>query len=321
VSEMVSVVVPTRNRLSLLMESVTSVSRQGYPAWELIIVNDASTDGTQGWLDKLIDPRISSLLLTGHSERSMARNRGLDRARGDYVLFLDDDDMLLPHALSYLVNLIQGAPGAVASVGGAEVFSVNGIYRGARPWRRRFAREPWLDAIGGWCALVGQTLFRTQHLQSLGGFKSTMTPSEDQELWLRAGRHPVVFGSRRVLRVRTHQGQGSKRNVDPIDLQLRMRMEFVESLPAKDRVRASAAIKYWLHARSAQRAYTSGDLRQYWKHTYRAAHASPTLLLSPLMRPGMVRKLTKSMLPSRVLGRLRMVRASLGYGVVRSTNS
>lgn len=316
ISEMVSVVVPTRNRLNLLMESVESVSRQGYPAWELIIVNDASTDGTQGWLDQLIDPRISSLMLSEHSERSMTRNRGLERARGGYVLFLDDDDLLLPHALSYLVNLIQGAPAAVASVGGAEVFSDNGIYRGARPWRRRFVREPWLDAFGGWCALVGQTLFRTQDLRGLGGFKPTMTPSEDQELWLRVGRHPVVFGSRRVLRVRTHQGQGSKRDVDPIDLQLRMRMECVESLPARDRVRARVAIDYWLHARTAQNAYASGNLRVYWRHAGAAAWVYPQLFISPLMRPGTLRKLTKAILPSQVLGKLRLIRASIGRGVV-----
>ena len=86
-------------------------------------------------------------------------------------------------------QMIEGEPSAVAAIGGAVVLSDAEPIAGPRPWRSQFVRSPWLDALGGWCALVGQTLFRTV-TSPVGWGDSTgeMIPSEDQELWLRAGR-------------------------------------------------------------------------------------------------------------------------------------
>src|SRR5437016_5583373 len=86
---LVTVVIPTRNRLRYLEEAIESVRRQTYPNWELVVVDDASEDGTWEWLQMLVDPRIHALRQPQHRERSAARNRGLAEARGEYVLFLD----------------------------------------------------------------------------------------------------------------------------------------------------------------------------------------------------------------------------------------
>jgi hypothetical protein len=212
--------------------------------------------------------------------------------------------------------MIQGEPSAIAAVGGAEVFSEHGKYQGARSFRRRFIRSPWIDALGGWCALVGQTLFQTESLRSLGGFRRDMIPSEDQELWLCVGRSPVVFGRERVLQVRSHDGQGSKLEGDLSKLQLDMRTNFAESLPVEQQALARTAIAYWIQARAAQSAYMAGDLKSFRKNIYRAARANPKLFLSPLMRPGLMRKLAKGTLPSSMLRNLRVVRARAGHGVL-----
>src|SRR5919201_1279632 len=96
---LVSVVIPTRNRVAWIRESVGSVERQSLDDYELIVVDDQSDDGTWNWLQQRHNPRLRLIRLEKHSERSAARNRGLAEAAGDFVLFLDDDDRLTPRAL------------------------------------------------------------------------------------------------------------------------------------------------------------------------------------------------------------------------------
>src|SRR5688572_25486147 len=78
---LVSVVVPTYQRLAQLRESVESVVRQTYPTWELIVVDDGSTDGTTEWVQSLADPRIRLLALPHSGNLGYVRNRGNAEAR------------------------------------------------------------------------------------------------------------------------------------------------------------------------------------------------------------------------------------------------
>lgn len=114
----VSVVIPTRNRRALLKEAVESVERQTLQHWELVIVDDASDDGTWAWLSSVADPRVRVIRQDAHAERSAARNRGLAEANGRFILFLDDDDRLFPKALERLARALERRPHVVASVGG-----------------------------------------------------------------------------------------------------------------------------------------------------------------------------------------------------------
>src|SRR5438477_5519501 len=114
---LVSVIIPTRNRLAFLKEAVSSVSSQDCPAHETIVIDDASQDGTWEWLSSLRDPAIRVFRMPSHGERSAARNLGLKHALGEFVLFLDDDDLLAPGALSYLQAEARRCPDALAVVG------------------------------------------------------------------------------------------------------------------------------------------------------------------------------------------------------------
>jgi glycosyltransferase involved in cell wall biosynthesis len=92
----VSVIVPTCNRSALLVEAVESVLSQSHRVHEIIVVDDGSDPSHRGVLDALVrrSPQIRAVALPSRGERSRARNEGLARATGDYVLFLDDDDLL-----------------------------------------------------------------------------------------------------------------------------------------------------------------------------------------------------------------------------------
>ena len=97
-SLLVSVVMPTRNRSDLVERAVESVRRQSYTNWELLIVDDASTDGTWTRLGKLAenDPRVRVFRFDEQGGSSRARNHALDRATGDVVAYLDDDNRFDP---------------------------------------------------------------------------------------------------------------------------------------------------------------------------------------------------------------------------------
>ena len=96
----VSVVIPTWNRADLVLEAIESVLSQTGVPFEDIVVDDVSTNDTVAQLRALGDARLRVFALEEKRERSGARNYGLARARGELVLFLDDDDRLLPGALA-----------------------------------------------------------------------------------------------------------------------------------------------------------------------------------------------------------------------------
>lgn len=105
----VSIITPVHNGKAFLGQTIGSVLQQSHMKWEWIIVNDGSRDRTQAILNRLADPRIRVV----HQENagvSAARNTGLDCARGDYVTFLDADDILPPDALRDRVSYLEEHP-------------------------------------------------------------------------------------------------------------------------------------------------------------------------------------------------------------------
>lgn len=105
----VSIIMPAFNAARYLSDAIGSVLAQRFEKWELIIVNDGSTDGTRIYLDKLRDPRIR-VHHQANCGVSCARNAGLDFARGEFVTFLDADDALPEESLAIRVRYLQEHP-------------------------------------------------------------------------------------------------------------------------------------------------------------------------------------------------------------------
>jgi glycosyltransferase involved in cell wall biosynthesis len=110
-----SIVTPTYNRAKYIEESVNSVLAQTYTNWELVIIDDASTDNTQEILQKYTDERIRVYKNEKNLERSESRNKGIELSKGTYVCFLDSDDYYLPNHLQLMYEIIalQGEPVAL----------------------------------------------------------------------------------------------------------------------------------------------------------------------------------------------------------------
>jgi glycosyltransferase involved in cell wall biosynthesis len=109
---LVSIVVPTYNRVELLPVTVRSIQEQTFTDWELILVDDGSTDDTERWAHCLDEPRM--LYVRRHHSASIAatRNAGVRQARGEWIAFLDSDDRWLPDKLAQQLARLGEQPDA-----------------------------------------------------------------------------------------------------------------------------------------------------------------------------------------------------------------
>src|SRR6185436_16669245 len=95
----VSVILPTFNRLEWLPASVGSICEQTFTDWELVLVDDGSTDGTDAWARALRDARVKFIYQPHTGCIAAARNRGLSESSGAWIAFLDSDDRWWPTKL------------------------------------------------------------------------------------------------------------------------------------------------------------------------------------------------------------------------------
>jgi glycosyltransferase involved in cell wall biosynthesis len=101
-----SVIIPTYNRAVFLKKAIKSVLDQEYTDWELLIIDDGSTDNTSELVKSYHDPRVR-YIFQQNAERSVARNNGIENAKGKYICFLDSDDYYLPNHLINFYNKIK----------------------------------------------------------------------------------------------------------------------------------------------------------------------------------------------------------------------
>ncbi|MFD0863112.1 glycosyltransferase family 2 protein [Sungkyunkwania multivorans] len=113
---LVSVITPSYNSADFIAKTIDSVREQTHEHWEMIIVDDCSSDETVTIIKhyKNEDDRIKLIQLTKNSGAAVARNKGIEMAKGDYIAFLDADDLWKPHKLSKQVQFMQQNDIAVA---------------------------------------------------------------------------------------------------------------------------------------------------------------------------------------------------------------
>jgi glycosyltransferase involved in cell wall biosynthesis len=185
VTPQTSVVIPVRNGARFVGEAIASVRRQLGPHDEIIAVDDASTDATAAVLGAIGDARLRLLRGAGRGV-SAARNLGLAAARGEFVAFLDHDDLWPPGRHPALRDALLAQPARGASFGKVRVqFEPNALP--AADLRGMDGRHIW------W--LVGSGLFRRTLVSNVGGFCEDMPVGEDGDFHLRlveAGLVPLL---------------------------------------------------------------------------------------------------------------------------------
>jgi glycosyltransferase involved in cell wall biosynthesis len=202
----VSVVLPTYNRASMLPRAVDSVLEQSFTDWELIVVDDASPENVLGALAPYLeDPRVRVLRRPVNGGVSAARNTGLADATGHFVCFLDSDDEFERGKLAHQVPLLERAPPEVAGVYGAAT-PVVGQLRGPEPSPAREMSRDRLMRFADW-QQIGALLFRREVLGDLG-FDESLRAGEDLDLLLRILEgHRVVGDDVPVSVFNSHDGE------------------------------------------------------------------------------------------------------------------
>ncbi len=105
---LVSIIIPTFNRLNWIPTCLDSIKAQTYPNIETLVIDDGSTDGTVEWLKSQPDYAFAQLhVQPKNGGASIARNDGIRRARGELIAFIDSDDVLLPDHVTTAVSIVR----------------------------------------------------------------------------------------------------------------------------------------------------------------------------------------------------------------------
>lgn len=178
----VSVVVPCYNAEAFVAEAATSALGQTVAPVEVLCVDDGSTDGTLGVLRRLEADHPAVRVMTGpNGGPSAARNRGLAEATGDYVQFLDADDLLAPTKLEHqlaLAEAVSEPPDLIAA-------SHRHRWDDGEEEVRDVGHDPWVSLVESRLGITSSNLWRREAVLDVGGWREGMHLSEDPELMFR----------------------------------------------------------------------------------------------------------------------------------------
>lgn len=184
-----SVILPTYNRAAQLQEAIQSVLHQTFEEFELLVVDDASTDDTQKVIERIDGVRVRYLLHSTNRGASAARNTGIREAQGDFLAFLDSDDRWHPTKLEKQVEKLRRVPSEVGV-----------IYCGTRTLNRNPRETPGIvpekrgdiyeDQLArDWIAGTPTWLVRRECFKEVGGFNEDLPARNDYEMSIRLAEH------------------------------------------------------------------------------------------------------------------------------------
>jgi glycosyltransferase involved in cell wall biosynthesis len=179
---LVSVIIPTYNRAGLVRQAVASAKGQNFRDFEIVVVDDGGTDGTY---EVLSDDR--DLRVLRHPARrgvAAARNTGAAAARGEWLAFLDSDDLWLPDKLARQILLLEGQP-EVLICQTDETWVRRGVRVNKPAGHRKVAGQIFLLSLARCMISPSAVMLHRRLFEDHGGFDETLPAAEDYDLWLR----------------------------------------------------------------------------------------------------------------------------------------
>lgn len=206
----VSVIIPAFNSMAFLAKALDSVFRQTFSDFEVIVVDDGSTDGTASYLNSL-DYQNVRLISQSNQGVSAARNTGIQAARGEYLAFLDADDVWEASKLEKQVNFLDNHQDI--GIVGAKITLIDSEGQLIRkldiPHNQRITME---DLLKYDCLLCGSTpLVRRVCFEHAGLFDTELSFAEDWEMWIRISlRNQIFVLQEHLVYYRQHNSSASK---------------------------------------------------------------------------------------------------------------
>ena len=180
----ISIIIPVYNKEKYIRETLESILAQSYKNWELICVDDVSTDSSYEIVSSIKDDRISLIRNTKYNGANYCRNYGLAIAKGEFVMFVDADDLLLADCVSHRVNAIEKSNLDCC------VFTLGTFYKQIGDSNSLWipnSKQPLIDFLQHklpWQTM--QPIWRRNFLIDIGGFDETFQRLQDVELHTRA---------------------------------------------------------------------------------------------------------------------------------------
>ena len=193
----VSVIIPTYNRSWIIKEAIDSVLAQDYKEFELIVVDDGSTDHTSDVLDS--SRNVIKVLSQKNKGVSAARNRGIAEASGKFIAFLDSDDLWLPQKLSAQVEFFNQTPNALICQT-EEVWIRNGLRVNPKKRHKKLSGMIFKPSLELCLVSPSAVMIQRSLFDRVGEFDETLPACEDYDLWLRIScRFPVHLIDRPLI--------------------------------------------------------------------------------------------------------------------------
>ena len=261
----VSVIIPAYNGAAYIDQAIASILNQTYGNYEIIVIDDGSTDNTA----QIVSQYSVKFIQQANQGVAQARNKGLEVASGKYIAFLDQDDYFLPHKLAYQVGLLERqAHIGIVNSGWQIVNELGNLQAEVQPWLKLKTLNP-SDMVIWKPVFLGAILFRRSWLEKTTGFNPQLEQTPDVEicLHLAALGCPGAWIEQTTVAYRQHRANASKDT--PVQAQELNHMlgQFFDSREIPPEIRACEKdSRYQSLVWSAWRLYDTGyvDLMQQY---------------------------------------------------------
>ena len=231
----ISIIIPTYNYGRFIRKALNSLLHQTFQDFEIIVVDDGSTDNTKDIIDTIFKENIRYFFSKKKGAAS-ARNLGLRHATGKYVAFLDADDWLLPDSLELRIKFLKNHPEYDWVYGNWQIVDENGSYLGTAdqfhlppPEKRMGNLFPVLLSGANFIQTMSP-LIKRKDLLSVGGFRTGLKASQDYELWCRLIDKGYRFENLKQVHVlyRQQKNQGKQKKLKlTIKNTLRVKQKYI----------------------------------------------------------------------------------------------
>lgn len=206
---LVSIIIPTYNRLNTLPRALNSITEQVFTDYEIIIIDDGSTDGTAQWLQQH-HPNVKYYYQRQQGVSS-ARNRGIKCAQGQWISLLDSDDAWHPQKLLHQFEMLNNSNHLLCHTN--EIWIRNNVRVNPMQKYQKYAGDIFPHCLPQCCISPSSVLIHQDVFKQCGMFDESLPACEDYDLWLRiCAHHPVsLVQAALTIKYGGHQDQLSRK--------------------------------------------------------------------------------------------------------------
>lgn len=257
---LVSIIVPTYNGARYIGDAIESVLAQNYTDYEVIVVDDGSTDDT----NQALEPYLERITYIRQSNQglSRARNQGVAVSRGEYLSFLDSDDLFLPNKLAAQAQFLDSMPDVGLVASGFQYFDKDrSVLQDSCSWKIERLLDLETILFSGLTVVHG-VLIRREWFSRIGGFDPSLSYCEDMDFWYRLSLEgcPIYWLPDIVCQYRLHSGNMT-RNIQDHYIDFRAALDKLFADPRVPNHVRQRRDEIYAHnfLSEAGRLYTTGD--------------------------------------------------------------